>query len=66
MVAVEAGALDVVQGEDEDAHEVYTDPTDLHARANTSRRRDPGRGCGARGPTERGGADKPDAVKISV
>ncbi len=31
MVAVEAGALDVVQGEDEDAHEVYTDPTDLHA-----------------------------------
>ena len=30
MAAVEAGAADVVQGTDEDAHEVYTDPTDLH------------------------------------
>lgn len=29
--AVEAGAEDVVQGEDEDDHIVYTDPTDLHA-----------------------------------
>lgn len=29
--AVEAGAEDVVQGEDEDAHEVYTAPSDLHA-----------------------------------
>jgi YebC/PmpR family DNA-binding regulatory protein len=28
--AVEAGAEDVVQGEDEDDHIVYTDPTDLH------------------------------------
>ncbi|MHB1319411.1 MAG: YebC/PmpR family DNA-binding transcriptional regulator [Anaerolineae bacterium] len=30
MVAVEAGASDVVQGTDEDAHEVYTEPTALH------------------------------------
>lgn len=29
--AVEAGAEDVIQGEDEDDHIVYTDPTDLHA-----------------------------------
>ncbi|MGC9393588.1 MAG: YebC/PmpR family DNA-binding transcriptional regulator [Anaerolineae bacterium] len=29
--AVEAGAEDVVQGEDEDDHIIYTDPTDLHA-----------------------------------
>ncbi|HSQ38652.1 MAG TPA: YebC/PmpR family DNA-binding transcriptional regulator [Anaerolineales bacterium] len=29
--AVEAGAEDVVQGEDEDDHVVYTDPVDLHA-----------------------------------
>ncbi len=29
--AVEAGAEDVVQGEDEDDHVVYTDPSDLHA-----------------------------------
>lgn len=29
--AVEAGAEDVAQGEDEDDHIVYTDPTDLHA-----------------------------------
>ncbi|HOT92462.1 MAG TPA: YebC/PmpR family DNA-binding transcriptional regulator [Anaerolineae bacterium] len=29
--AVEAGAEDVVQGEDEDDHIVYTDPADLHA-----------------------------------
>lgn len=30
MIAVEAGALDVVEGEDDDVHEVLTDPTDLH------------------------------------
>ena len=30
MVAVEAGASDVVQGDDEDAHEVLTDPAALH------------------------------------
>jgi YebC/PmpR family DNA-binding regulatory protein len=30
MAAVEAGASDVIQGAGEDAHEVYTDPTDLH------------------------------------
>jgi YebC/PmpR family DNA-binding regulatory protein len=30
MAAVEAGASDVIQGTDEDAHEVYTDPTNLH------------------------------------
>ena len=29
--AVEAGAEDVIQGEDEDDHIVYTDPSDLHA-----------------------------------
>ncbi len=29
--AVEAGAEDVIQGEDEDDHIVYTDPADLHA-----------------------------------
>lgn len=31
MVAVEAGALDVTEGEGEDAHEVLTEPSDLHA-----------------------------------
>ncbi len=31
MAAVEAGAADVVQGDDEDNHEVYTESTDLHA-----------------------------------
>ncbi|MCJ7548612.1 MAG: YebC/PmpR family DNA-binding transcriptional regulator, partial [Anaerolineae bacterium] len=30
MVAVEAGALDVTEGEGEDAHEVVTESTDLH------------------------------------
>ncbi len=30
MVAVEAGALDVTEGEGEDAHEVLTESTDLH------------------------------------
>ncbi len=30
MAAVEAGATDVVQGSEEDSHEVYTEPTDLH------------------------------------
>lgn len=30
MTAVEAGALDVIEGDGEDAHEVLTDPTDLH------------------------------------
>ncbi len=29
--AVEAGAEDVIEGEGEDDHEVYTDPADLHA-----------------------------------
>lgn len=32
--AVEAGAEDVIQGEDEDDHIVYTEPTDLHAVSN--------------------------------
>ena len=31
MAAVEAGADDVVEGEGEDNHEVYTEPSDLHA-----------------------------------
>ncbi|MBN1250430.1 MAG: YebC/PmpR family DNA-binding transcriptional regulator [Anaerolineae bacterium] len=34
MTAVEAGALDVIEGTDEDAHEILTDPTDLHAVAD--------------------------------
>jgi YebC/PmpR family DNA-binding regulatory protein len=31
MVAVEAGALDVIEGDGEDAHEVLTESTNLHA-----------------------------------
>jgi YebC/PmpR family DNA-binding regulatory protein len=34
MVAVEAGALDVIDGEGEDAHEVITAATDLHIVSN--------------------------------
>jgi YebC/PmpR family DNA-binding regulatory protein len=30
MTAVEAGALDVIEGDGEDAHEVLTEPSDLH------------------------------------
>jgi YebC/PmpR family DNA-binding regulatory protein len=30
MAAVEAGALDVLEGSDGDDHEVYTDPSELH------------------------------------
>ena len=35
--AVEAGADDVAMGQGEDSHEVYTDPTDLHAVSNQLR-----------------------------
>ncbi|MGC9469742.1 MAG: YebC/PmpR family DNA-binding transcriptional regulator [Anaerolineae bacterium] len=30
MAAVEAGAVDVLEGDGEDAHEVYTEPSELH------------------------------------
>ncbi|HQE92643.1 MAG TPA: YebC/PmpR family DNA-binding transcriptional regulator [Anaerolineae bacterium] len=38
--AVEAGAEDVIQGEDEDDHIVYTDPMDLHTVSSHLKERD--------------------------
>ena len=66
MVAVEAGALDVVQGEDEDAHEVLTDPTDLHV--VSKHLRDAGVPVDEAElvmvPQNEVALDKPDAIKI--
>ncbi len=66
MVAVEAGALDVTEGEGEDAHEILTESTDLHVVSDALK----GSGIPVNGaelvmmPQNEIALDERDAVKI--